>query len=226
MIPIHVDVVHVATNVIVKHWNEISLCRPRIFPAPVAHVENVSTYVSKSREVNCLRITSFDASSTADPDPIDVLKSYDEIEGSTSFLLPILKKNVVVFVSFLFMIFVFSFRIIFIIFPILTFRFSLSIVTSILTFYRYCYYFIYTDIEYMIYYNFLMVLTNSLSDVPSKLGSRFYVFQTMFLTFSFLHPTENLMQCPFQQAGILLFFGLWCFCVISKRSYVLNNFRN
>ena len=69
------------------------------------------------------------------------------------------------------------------------------------------------------------VLTDSLSDVPSKLGSCFYVFQTMFLTFNFLHPTENLIQCPFQQAGIL-FFGLWCFCIISKRSYVLNNFRN
>ena len=70
-----------------------------------------------------------------------------------------------------------------------------------------------------------MVLTNSLSDIPSKLGSCFYVFQTMFLTVNFLHPTENLIQCPFQQAGIL-FFGSWCFCIISKRSYVLNNFRN
>ena len=137
-----------------------------------------------------------------------------------------LKKNVVVIVSFLFMIFVFNFRMIFIFCPILTFRFSLFIVSSILTFYRYCYYFIYTDIAHMIYYNFLMVLTNSLSDVPSKLGSCFYVFQTMFLTFSFLHPTENLIQCRFQQAGILLFFGLWCFCIISKLSYVLNNFRN
>ena len=47
----------------------------------------------------------------------------------------------------------------------------------------------------------------------------------MFLTFNFLHPTENLIQGPFQRAGIL-FFGLWCFCIISKRSYVLNNFRN
>ena len=137
-----------------------------------------------------------------------------------------LKKNIVVIVSFLFMIFVFNFRMIFIFCPILTFRFSLFIVSSILTFYRYCYYFIYTEIAHMIYYNFLMVLTNSLSDVPSKLGSCFYVFQTMFLTFSFLHPTENLIQCRFQQAGILLFFGLWCFCIISKLSYVLNNFRN
>ena len=24
----------------------------------------------------------------------------------------------------------------------------------------------------------------------------------------------------------VLFFGSWCFCIISKRSYVLNNFRN
>ena len=77
----------------------------------------------------------------------------------------------------------------------------------------------------MIDYNFLMTLTNSLSDISSKLGSSFYVFQTMFLTVNFLQPTENLIQCPFQQAGIL-FFGSWCFCIISKRSYVLNNFRN
>ena len=163
--------------------------------------------------VDCPRITSFDASSTSDPDPIDAFKSYDEIEGSTLFLLPMLKKNVEVFVSFLFMIFVFNFRMIFIFCPILTFRSSLFIVNSILTFYRYCFYFIYTDIAYMIYYNFLMVLTNSLSDIPSKLGSCFYVFQTMFLTVNFLHPTENLIQCPFQQAGILS-FGSWCFCVI------------
>ena len=78
--PIHVDVVHVTTNVIVKHWNEISLCRPRILPAPVTHVENVSTYVNKSREVDCPRIILFNAFTTADPDPIGVLKSYDEIK--------------------------------------------------------------------------------------------------------------------------------------------------
>ena len=186
-------------------------------------VHNVSTYVSKSRMVDYPRITSFiHASSTADPDPIDAFKSYDVIEGSTLFFLPMLKKNAEVFVSFLFMIFVFNFRMVFIFCPI--FRSSLFIVNSILTFYRYCFYFIYTDIAYMIYYNFLMVLTNSLSDIPSKLGSCFYVFQTMFLTVNFLHPTENLIQCPFQQAGIL-FFGSWCFCIISKRSYVLNNFR-
>ena len=185
------------TDVIVKHWNEIPLCRPRILPAPVTHVENVSTYVNKSREVHCPRITSFDACSTADPDPIDVLKSYSEIEGSSLFLLPMLKKNVVVFASFLFMIFVFNFRMIFIFCPIFRFRFSLFIVNSILTFYRYCYYFIYTDIAYMIYYNFLMVLTYSLPDVPSKLGSCFYVFQTMFLTFSFLHPTAKFNTVPF-----------------------------
>ena len=136
------------------------------------------------------------------------------------------KKNVVFSVSFLFMIFVFGLRMIFIFCPILTFRFSLFIVNSILTIYRYCYYFINIDTASMIYYNFLMVLTNSLSDAPSKLGSCFYVFQTMFLTFSFLHPTKNLIQCPSQQAEILLFFGLWCFCIISKRIYVLNNFRN
>ena len=153
VIPIYVDVVHVTTNVTVRHWNEIFLCRPRILPAPVTHIENVSTYVNKSRIVDCPRVISFDASSTLDPD------------------------------------------------------------------------FIHTDIAYMIYNNFLMVLTNSLSDIPSKLESCFYVSQTMFLTVNFLHPTENLIQCPFQQAGIL-FFGSWCFCIISKRSYVLNNFRN
>ena len=37
-------------------------------------------------------IALFDVSSTADPDPIDVFKSYDEIEGSIV-LLPMLKKN-------------------------------------------------------------------------------------------------------------------------------------
>ena len=157
--------------------------------------------------------------------PHRCIKSYHEIKGSTLFLFPMLKKNVEVFVSFLFMIFVFNLRMIFIFCPILTFRFGLFIVNSILTFYRYCYYFIYTDIAYMIYYNFLTVLTNSRSDVSSKLGSCFYVIQTMFLTINFLPPTENLIQCTFQQAGIL-FFGLWCFCIISKRSYVLNNFRN
>ena len=73
-----------------------------------------------------------------------------------------LKKNVEVFVSFLFMIFVFNFRMIFIFSPILTFRFSISFVNSILTFYRYCHYLIYTDIAYMICYNFLMVF-NKLS---------------------------------------------------------------
>ena len=79
------------------------------------------------------------------------------MEGSTLFLLSMLKKNVEVFVSFLFMIFVFNFRMIFIFSPILTFRFSLSFVNSILTLYRYCYYLVYTDIAYMICYNFLMV---------------------------------------------------------------------
>ena len=168
-------------------------------------------------------IISFDASTTVDPNPIDVLKSYDETEGSTLFLLPILKKNVVVFISFLFMASVFNVRMIFTFCPILTFRFRLFILNSILTFFRYCYYFIYTDIAYMIYYNFLMISTNSFSDVPSKLRSCYYVFQKMLLTFSFLHPTENLIQCPFQQAGLLLFFGLCCFCLNSKCSYFLNN---
>ena len=112
-------------------------------------------------------------------------KCYDEIEESTLFPLPMLNKNVELFVSFLFMIFVFNFRMICIFCPILTFRFGLFIVNSILTIYRYCYYFINTDIAYMIYYNFLMVLTNSLSDILNKLGSCFYLFQTMFLTLIF-----------------------------------------
>ena len=53
-----------------------------------------------------------------------------------------------------------------------------------------------------------MVLTNSLSDVPSKLGSCFYVFQTMFLNVNFLHATENLIQCLFQQATILVYLEI------------------
>ena len=104
--------------------------------------------------VDCPRTISFDASSTVDPDPIDAFKSYCEIEGLTRFLLPMLKENVEVFVSFLFMIFVFNFGMIFIFCPILSFRSSLFIVNNILTFYRYCFSFICTDISYMIYYNF------------------------------------------------------------------------
>ena len=114
-------------------------------------VENVSTYVNKSHMIDCPRIISSDASSTVDSDHIGAFKSDDEIEGSTIFPLPILKKNVEVFVSFLFMIFVFNFRMIFIFYPVLTFRSSLFIVNSILTFSRCCFYFIYTDIAYMIY---------------------------------------------------------------------------
>ena len=123
------------------------------------------------------------------------------------------------------MIFVFNFRMILIFCPILTFRSSLFIVNGNLIFYGLFFLCYILCIAYVTYYNFLMALTNSLSDISSKLGSCFYVFQTMFLTVNFLHPTENLIQCPFQQAGIL-FFGSWCFCIISKRSYVLNNFRN
>ena len=54
VIPIHVNVVHVTTDAIAKHWNEISLCRPRILSAPVRHAQNVSTYVNNSDEVDCL----------------------------------------------------------------------------------------------------------------------------------------------------------------------------
>ena len=66
------------------------------------HIENVGTYVNKSCKVDCPHIPSFDVFSTADPDPTDGFKSYDEIDRSTLFLSPILKKNVEVFVSFLF----------------------------------------------------------------------------------------------------------------------------
>ena len=48
-------------------------------------VENVSTYINKSRMVDCPRIISFDASSTVDPDPIGAFKSYDEIEDQYYF---------------------------------------------------------------------------------------------------------------------------------------------
>ena len=34
VIPVHVDFPHATTDVIVKHWNEISLCRSRVLPAP------------------------------------------------------------------------------------------------------------------------------------------------------------------------------------------------
>ena len=47
----------------------------------------------------------------------------------------------------------------------------------------------------------------------------------MFLTFSFLHPIENSKQYTFHQAGLRLFFGLWCSCLIFKCSCVINNFR-
>ena len=113
VVPVYADVVHVATNVTVKNWNEMSLCRPKILPAPVRCTGNVSTYVNKTRMVDCLRVTSFDASITVHPNPIDAFKSYEEIEESTLFLLPMLKKNAEVFGSFLFMIFVFNIRMIF-----------------------------------------------------------------------------------------------------------------
>ena len=48
VIPLHSDVVHVTTNVTMKHWVEISLYWPRILPAPVMSIENVSTFVNKS----------------------------------------------------------------------------------------------------------------------------------------------------------------------------------
>ena len=93
--PIYVDVGHVTTNVNMKHCNEISLCQTRILSAPVTRLINVSTYVKKSRMVDCRRIISFDASKTVDPDPMD---------------------------AFIFMIFVFNFTMIFIFCPILIFR--------------------------------------------------------------------------------------------------------
>ena len=51
--PVLVDVVHVTSDSIRKYWNEIFLCRPRILPAPFAHVANVSTHVKKSHEDDC-----------------------------------------------------------------------------------------------------------------------------------------------------------------------------
>lgn len=49
-------------------------------------VENVSIYVNKSLEVDSPLVVSSDVSTTADPDPIYVLKFCDEIKGSTLFL--------------------------------------------------------------------------------------------------------------------------------------------
>ena len=156
---IHVDVVHVTTDSILKHWNAIFLCQPRIHSASVNHISNVITYVNKSHEGDCPCVISFDMSTTTDPVPIDVLQSYDEIERITLFLFPMLKVNVVIFISLLFMAFVFSLRTIFIFCPILKFRLSVFTVNIILTFFRYCYYSIQTNIAYVIYYNLLMILT-------------------------------------------------------------------
>ena len=201
------------THSLKKHWNEISLYRSRILPTPFIHVANVSTYVKTFREVDCANVILFDISTATYPDPTDALKSYDEIEGTTLlFVLPMLKENAIVFISF-FMAFVFSFKTIFIFCPTLTFRFSLFIVNSTVTFSVCRYYSIFTNIGCISYYNILMILTNFLPDVP-------------FLTVRLLHPTENSMQCPFQQAGVLFFFGFWWFCLITKCSYVLHNFRH
>ena len=50
--PNHVDVVHVTADSSMKYWNAISLCQPRILPAPVTHVANVSTNTNKCH-VDC-----------------------------------------------------------------------------------------------------------------------------------------------------------------------------
>ena len=65
------------------------------------HVANASTYVSKFHDVDCPLVVSSDVSCTVDPDLIDVLKSYADIEGTT-FLLPMLTENVVETISFLY----------------------------------------------------------------------------------------------------------------------------
>ena len=90
-------------DAIVKHWNEISIYRLMILPTPVKYVEKVGTYVDKSREVDSSHVISCDMSTSGNTDPIDVLKFYDEIEGSTLFLLAMLMENLVVFISFLLM---------------------------------------------------------------------------------------------------------------------------
>ena len=74
---------------------------------------HMSTNVNTCQQM-LIYITLFDASSTADSDPIEAFKSYDETDGSVLFPLPMLRKNVEDFVSFLLMIFVFNFRMIFI----------------------------------------------------------------------------------------------------------------
>ena len=70
---IHVDVVHVTTDSIMKHWNAIFSCLPRIHSASVNHISNVISYVNKSREGDSPCVISFDMYTTADPVPIDVL---------------------------------------------------------------------------------------------------------------------------------------------------------
>ena len=70
--PIHVDVVCVAFDCIEKHWNEILLSQNKILASPVTHVANDSTQVIKSH-------------TTADLESVCLLKSYDDIEGTTTF---------------------------------------------------------------------------------------------------------------------------------------------
>ena len=86
------------TDSIMKHWTAISLYRPRILPTLVKCVANVNANVNKFYEVNRSRVISLDVSTIVDPDPIDLLESYDEIE--TSFPFPMLKERVVVFICF------------------------------------------------------------------------------------------------------------------------------
>ena len=122
---IHVDAFHATTDSLMKHWDAISLYRPRILPAQVNHISNFSTYANKSQEVDCQHANLIDASST-------IKMFLNLVMTTTRFIVPVLKEKVVAFISFLFMAFVFSFKTIFIFCPTLTFRFSAFIVNSIL----------------------------------------------------------------------------------------------
>ena len=224
VIPIHADGVLVTTNVTVKHWNEIPLVDLVFFPHPLRAFKllvHMSTNLVWLIAHVLLRLMHPVLQIQTPQMPLNLMMRQKNQHKS---LTNVEEKCRSSCFSFIYE-FCFNFRMIFIFYLILTFRSSLFIVNSILTFYRFFFYFIYADIAYMIYYNFLMALTNSLSDIPSKLGSCFYVFQTKFLTVNFLYPTGNFIQCPFQQAGILL-FGSQCFCIISKHGYFLNNIRN
>ena len=76
--PVHFDVAYVTDYWIMKHWNAISLCQPRIPAASVPRIAKVSTNVNKFCGVYCPHAFSFDVCTTGDIYPIHILKFYDK----------------------------------------------------------------------------------------------------------------------------------------------------